>query len=154
MKTEKMNCFIQSTTSGRDWLNAAQEAFCKEMAKGAEAEEAYPAAGYKAKKVKRAAAKLLKQPKIQARIAELEASGFGSLSPIQLIQRLRQVADRAEAMSSAAALAVARAALMDIARLNGLMRPEESQGPSTLTMVLADRPLSEDEWESLHPALG
>ncbi|HEX7759115.1 MAG TPA: terminase small subunit [Caulobacteraceae bacterium] len=135
-------------------LTPMQELFCREVAKGAEGGEAHVAAGYKAKYPKGAAKKLLEMAKIQARIAELVASGFGSLTPIQLILRLRQIADSAESLRSAAALAVARTALMDIARLNSLVRPDETQEGATKIMVLADRPLSEDEWESLHPPLG
>ncbi len=154
MQTENTKLVAKPTTTALERLNVKQEAFCQEMAMGAKRDEAYVAAGYGAKNVKTAVARLLKQTKITARIAQLEASGFGSLSPIQLIRRLGRVADQAEALGSAAALAVARAALMDIARVNGLTRAEEGQLGSTMTVVLADRPLSEDEWESLHPPLG
>lgn len=135
-------------------LRGKQEQFCRGMATGAEPRDAYLAAGYAPKNAKSKATDLLKKSKIQARIAELVASGFGSFSPIQLILRLRQIADRAEDLRSAASLAVARTALMDIAKLNSLVRPDETQAASTKIMVLADRPLSEEEWESLHPPLG
>lgn len=61
------------------------------------------------------------------------------------------IADKAFGQESAASLAVARAALMDIARLNGLVGAEATPAVAGRVVVLADRPLSEDEWTSLHP---
>lgn len=60
------------------------------------------------------------------------------------------VAQKAFAQDSAAALAVARAALMDIARLHGLGAGDAGAVVQGRVVVLADRPLSEDEWTSLH----
>ena len=130
--------------------NVQYERFCHLIAKGGDRLEAFHAAGFRGKH-RSGPYQLLQRPDIKARLAELAAMGLGSFSRPQIAERLTQIAERAEGLQSAAALAVARAALMDIARLNGLAGPEETEAASTRTMVLADRPLSEDEWQNLHP---
>ncbi len=126
--------------------NVQYERFCHLIAKGRNRLEAHQAAGFKGKH-RSCPYDLLKRPEIQARLAELVEMGLGSLNRPQITERLSQIAERAEGLQSAAALAVARAA----PRLNGLAGPEENEAASTRTMVLADRPLSEDEWQNLHP---
>lgn len=130
--------------------NVQYERFCHLIAKGGDRLEAFHAAGFKGQH-RSGPCRLLKLPGIKARLAELKPMALGSFSRPQITERLSQIAERAEGLQSAAALAVARAALMDIARLNGLAGPEETEAVETRTMVLADRPLSEDEWQNLHP---
>lgn len=83
---------------------------------------------------------------------ELTTSPGGSgVSLATLTADLCAVAKKAFSQNSAASLAVARAALVDIARLNGLAATEGPSAALGRVVVLADRPLSEEEWTSLHP---
>lgn len=76
----------------------------------------------------------------------------GGVSLATLTADLCAVANKAFTQDSAASLAVARAALVDIARLNGVAGGEAPVAAGARVVVLADRPLSEEEWTSLHLA--
>ena len=76
----------------------------------------------------------------------------GGVTLSTLTSDLCAVANKAFAQESAASLAVARAALVDIARLNGVAASEAPVAAAARVVVLADRPLSEEEWTSLHLA--
>ena len=76
----------------------------------------------------------------------------GGVSLSTLTSDLCAIANKAFSQESAASLAVARAALVDIARLNGVAGGEAPAASGARVIVLADRPLSEEEWTSLHLA--
>jgi hypothetical protein len=81
----------------------------------------------------------------------LTQPGTDGVTLAALTADLCTVAGKALAQESAASLTVARAALMDIARLNGLIGGDGPPAVAGRVVVLADRPLSEDEWTTLHP---
>lgn len=106
--------------------NPKHELFAQEMAKGRRQEDAHLEAGYTAKtsEARRAAAcRLASRPDITARVAELQArvAVRTEISIASVTERLLAIADKAEKLAEAPGLGVARAALMDAAKLNGLV---------------------------------
>ena len=105
--------------------NVKHEIFCQEIAKGISAPKAYELAGYKPNDSH--ASRLLSQRHIADRVAELlEQVGrriveLTSVTAASATQRLLTVADKAEALATASGYSVARQAIMDVAKLNGLI---------------------------------
>jgi hypothetical protein len=117
--------------------NARHEKFAQELAKGTSCTAAYVAAGYK--KSRAHAARLATKGNVRARVAELLNAG-AQLSGVTIegqTTRLERIANAASGLS------VARAAQMDISKLNGLVveKKEIRSGalddlpPATLTAV-------------------
>ena len=116
--------------------NPRQERFAQAAARGAGNSEAHRAAGYACRNpvsTRAAACRLRHLPDVDARIAEIQAQSAAeakartAASPAALTLELLQVAAEARALKSASGLATARAALMDAARLNGLL-PDRKNG--------------------------
>lgn len=114
--------------------NPKHERFAQELAKGKSQGEAYELAGYRPSRS--AAARLAANVNICERVQELaeRVASRTELTAAQLTERLLRIADVAEKTgialdedtgeatgSSSKHLSVARAALMDAAKLNGLL---------------------------------
>lgn len=101
--------------------NARHERFAQERAKGKSQDKAYVAAGYK--QDRGAASRLSANVSVAARIEELKAAAADKtvVTVASLTQRLLNIAKKGEAKPEAPMLSVSRAALMDVAKLNGLI---------------------------------
>lgn len=101
--------------------NQKHERFAQEVAKGKPKIEAYTSAGYKPDAG--AATRLSKNVNVSARVAELqERSAERTVVTVEgITQRLLNIAVKGEGGKDAPMLSVGRAALMDAAKLNGLI---------------------------------
>lgn len=118
--------------------NAKHERFAQCLAKGDAADKAYADAGYKPSRS--AASRLSTNVNIQARVAELlnKAAERTIVTVTSITDRLLNIATKAEQSSDAPLLSVARAALMDAAKLNGLV-VEKSLSAQTSVEDLLDQ---------------
>lgn len=94
------------------------------MAKGASQTEAYLAAGYGERGARQNASALMTNHNVKARIVELQerAANRTEVSVASITERLLKIAENGETEAkNPAMLAVARASLMDAAKLNGLI---------------------------------
>ena len=116
--------------------NAKHERFAQELAKGTTQAEAYPLAGYKPDAG--AASRLSGNVKIQARVAELleRAATRAEITVASITVRLLKIADDSEAGGDAANRSVARLALMDEAKLNGLVIDKSVRAETSLEDLL------------------
>ncbi|MGA0601446.1 hypothetical protein ACO2Q3_12150 [Caulobacter sp. KR2-114] len=71
-----------------------------------------------------------------------------ALTLARVTEALLRLAAKNEALESAAGYSAARAALMDAARLNGLL-VERAEADLSLRLI-SDRPLTAEEWSALH----
>jgi phage terminase small subunit len=128
--------------------NARHERFAQELAKGKSATEAYAEAGYE--ESRSAASRLSTNVNVQERVAELQsrAAAKTELTVASITDRLIRYADAAEALGEASGLAVARASMMDAAKLNGLI-VERSENVNLNHAVSGDLP-TDEEWETEH----
>lgn len=106
--------------------NAKHELFAQEVAKGVSSREAYKLAGYGTKDdatTDAAASRLLSDVRVQDRITEIQsvAAEKTAITVADLTKRLLSIATKAEGKDEAPMLSVARASLMDAAKLNGLL---------------------------------
>lgn len=133
--------------------NAKHERFAQELAKGASADEAYQTAGYKQNRGN--AATLKANQNIADRVAELleRAAVRTEITVASITDRLLAIAKKGEDTNEAPMLAVARASLMDAAKLNGLVIDQVKAETTNRTALISDRPLTEDEWASQVEAL-
>lgn len=101
--------------------NTRHERFAQELAKGKSQTEAYEEAGYK--QSRSAAARLAADVNICARVAEIQgrAAERTEITVATITERLLKIAEKAEGKDEASMLQVARASLMDAAKLNGLV---------------------------------
>lgn len=101
--------------------NTRHERFAQELAKGQPASRAYEAAGYAPNDAN--ASRLTGNDKVQARVAELQARAAEKavVTVAGITDRLLAIAKKGEAAEDAPMLSVARASLMDAAKLNGLI---------------------------------
>lgn len=102
--------------------NHRHELFAQELAKGETADAAYVAAGFRPNRGN--ASTLKTNQNISARVEELlnRAAIRTELTVASVTERLVKIADKAEKEAlGAPGLSVARAALMDAAKLNGLV---------------------------------
>lgn len=101
--------------------NARHERFAQELAKGSSATAAYAAAGYEPSEQN--ASRLTRNDKVAARVAELKerAAEKAVVTVASLTERLLNIAKKGEDKTEAPLLSVSRAALMDVAKLNGLI---------------------------------
>lgn len=128
--------------------NPRHERFAQELAQGNSATEAYAEAGYTPNQP--SASRLLSNVMVQARVAELQAGAaqITETTVAGLTEALFRIARDAEALKEASGLSVARAALMDIAKLNGLV-VERSESLNR-NCVVSDEPPTADEWIAKH----
>jgi len=113
--------------------NARHERFAQELAKGNSATRAYIAAGYAEKGAEPNSSRLISNDKVSSRVNELktEAAKRTVLTIERLTNDLLRIADKGEKLAEAPGLSVARAAIMDAAKLNGLVVDKaEHSGPN------------------------
>lgn len=101
--------------------NAKHEAFAFGLSRGMTQADAYIQAGYAGDVG--AACRLSKNVKVAARVAEIQArtAARAEISVASITERLLAIAAKGEEQNNPAMLAVARASLMDAAKLNGLV---------------------------------
>lgn len=101
--------------------NARHERFAQELAKGKTLAQAYVNAGYRPNE--KNAARLKKNEGVAARFAELqERVAKKTVVTVEgITARLLKIAEKGEKSKQAPLLSVARASLMDAAKLNGLI---------------------------------
>lgn len=128
--------------------NPRHERFAQELAKGKSASEAYVIAGYQ--KDDGNACRLTGNDKVQARIAELkERSAMRTeLTVASITENLLRISEKAEQLGEASGLAVARAAQMDAAKLNGLI-VERTENVNLNHDISGELP-TDEEWEQEH----
>lgn len=113
--------------------NAKHERFAQEIAKGNSAREAYKLAGYETKSdaaTDANASRLLSTDKVKARVAEIQgkAAVRAEITVASITERLLAIALKGETSTEAPLLSVARASLMDAAKLNGLVVDRQAHG--------------------------
>lgn len=123
--------------------NAKHERFAQLLAKGKTATEAYTEAGYAGDRT--AASRLSTNVNIQTRLAELleRAAARTEITVASITERLLKIATKGEASADAPLLAVARASLMDAAKLNGLVVDKSAVAQTTLEELLDSLPTRE-----------
>lgn len=101
--------------------NPKHERFAQALAKGETAVAAYEQAGYKPDRG--AASRLSANVSIERRVAEIldRAAERTEITVAGITDRLLKIAAKAEVKDDASMLSVARASLMDAAKLNGLV---------------------------------
>jgi hypothetical protein len=101
--------------------NPKHELFAQALAKGRTQVEAYAAAGYVPSEAN--ASTLTRNQKVSARVAELQerAAIRTEITVADITSRLLAIAAKGEQADDAPLLSVARASLMDAAKLNGLV---------------------------------
>lgn len=132
--------------------NPRHERFAQELAKGKTADEAYQEAGYKANRGN--AATLKAKQNISDRVSEIteRAATRTEISVASITERLLAIATKGEESREAAMLAVARASLMDAAKLNGLVIEKSEALVDQVQRIISDKPQTEEEWAQSHGA--
>lgn len=135
--------------------NARHERFAQELAKGKCQSEAYELAGYAPSEPN--ASRLTRNEKVQARIVELlnGAAKRTEITVASITDRLLKIAAKGEKSNDAPKLSVARAALMDAAKLNGLVVDKsENSNSATLSVTYVTAatgpppPASDEDYET------
>ena len=128
--------------------NAKHERFCQALAKGKTADEAYEAAGYTANRGN--AARLKANEDIVKRVTELLERGAirAEITVAGLTEKLMRLAALAEDLKDAPGFSVARASLMDAAKLNGLIVDKKEH--DMVEKTISAEPLSAEEWAANH----
>jgi hypothetical protein len=123
--------------------NAKHERLAQGLAKGKTQIEAYVDAGYKPHDS--AAARLCGNVRVQKRVAELldRAATRTEITVASITERLLNIATKGEASGDAPLLAVARASLMDAAKLNGLVVDKSAVAQTSLEELLDSLPTRE-----------
>ena len=121
--------------------NPKHERFALALAKGMSQAEAYADAGYKPSEPN--ASRLTRNDKVQARVSELQerAADKAVITVATITERLLAIATKAERKNEAPMLQVARASLMDAAKLNGLVIDKaDNTNSAVLTVSYVTRP--------------
>lgn len=124
--------------------NTRHERFAQELAKGKTADEAYELAGFKPNRGN--ATRLKANESIAVRVAELQsgAAKRTEITVASITDRLLKIAEKGEKSNDAPKLSVARAALMDAAKLNGLVvEKSENLNNGTLSVTYVTTPGAE-----------
>lgn len=128
--------------------NTKHERFAQFLAKGETATDAYAHAGYASNDGN--AARLKGNERIAARVAEIQerAATRTEITVASITERLLAIASKGEDSTEAPMLSVARASLMDAAKLNGLVvEKQEHAGPGGaplgITVEFVSSPSSE-----------
>jgi len=116
--------------------NPRHELFAQELAKGRTQVESYSAAGYKPSE--QHACRLASSGKVAARVIEIQerAAVRTEITVASITERLLAIAKKGEAEEAAPMLSVARASLMDAAKLNGLVVDKSIAATTTLEDML------------------
>jgi phage terminase small subunit len=95
----------------------------------------------KAETVNRKAKELLDNGKIKARLAELRgiAQERSMVTVDGITANLLRIAEKAEALAEAPGLSVARASMMDVAKLNGLVVDKAQTDTKTEVSIITRR---------------
>ncbi|MFG1182135.1 terminase small subunit [Xanthobacter versatilis] len=130
--------------------NGRRERFAQLVAEGRTAVEAYTEAGFRENRQN--AHRLANDPDVRRRIAELQERGAmrAEITLADVTEHLKRIAMAAEAEGGAPGLSVARAAWMDVAKLNGLV-VDKSESVS-VTHTITDKPMSDEEWAAEYGA--
>lgn len=101
--------------------NPRHERFAQELAKGKSQVEAYEAAGYNPNRS--AASRLAEDVNIRDRVVHIQGRVAirTEITVASISERLLKIAAKGEGSEDAPLLSVARAALMDVSKLNGLV---------------------------------
>lgn len=128
--------------------NQRHEKFAQELAKGETADAAYVAAGFKENRGN--ATRLKANESVMKRVDELQgkAAERTGLTIESVTENLLRIARKGEALNEASGLAVARAAHMDAAKINGLI-VDRSENVNINHDVSSELP-TEDEWAAEH----
>ena len=113
--------------------NPRHERFAQEIVQGKSATEAYINAGYDVgsdKSANEAGSRLSRNVKVRARIEELQgkAAVRAEISVARFTEDLLRIAKKAEDLDGAPGLAVSKGAIMDAAKLNGLVIDRKELG--------------------------
>lgn len=127
--------------------NQRHERYAQELAKGKTADEAYQLAGFQPNRGN--ATRLKANESVAARVVELKgrAAEKTVITVAGITDRLLKIAAKGEESKEAPLLSVARASLMDAAKLNGLIVDQTRH-----SVDLSN--LSEDDLRSLEAILG
>ena len=120
--------------------NPKHERFAQELAKGETATDAYVTAGYAFNDGN--AIRLKGNERIEARVAEIlsRAATRTEITVADITKRLLDIATKGETSPEAAMLSVARASLMDAAKLNGLVIDKSAVAQTSLEELLDSLP--------------
>lgn len=146
-------------------LTGQQDKFCRNIVEGMSQIDAYREAGYKCATdhiLSAAASRLFSDPRIKARIEELrkgagkrtELTAAGLAERLDRIARaaelaaLRRSEDGEEILEARDAADVARQAMMDAAKLLGLIVDRSKVESENVNFNVSDSPMSEEEWEA------
>lgn len=116
--------------------NPKHERFAQELAKGKTQAEAYQNAGYTPSEPN--ASRLTSNDKVAARVAEIQerAAVRAEITVASITERLLAIALKGEVSAEAPMLSVARASLMDAAKLNGLVVDKTIKAEASLEELL------------------
>lgn len=135
--------------------NAKYELFANEIARGTAAGDAYALAGFPRDRGN--ASRLLARPEVKARVKELleavvERTLWTKEELTEDLARIASTAERKARLGEIQGLNIARQALMDIAKLNGLLIDKSE---ATVRIPSARRePISSDEWAERYAPAG
>jgi hypothetical protein len=124
--------------------NAKHELFAQRLAEGRTADEAYQMAGYAENRGN--AIRLKANERVASRVAELLTASAEQVgvTVADITRRLLAIATKAEGKDDAPMLSVARATLMDVAKLNGIA-PDKLQLTGVLGVANSAEPASLEE---------
>lgn len=131
--------------------NSRHEIFAQELAKGKSASEAYVTAGFKANDGN--AIRLKGNERVGARVAEIigRAAIRAEISVASITADLLRIAEKSEKLGEAPGLSVARAAMMDAAKLNGLIVDRSESQNTNVSYVVSGEPVDDvEEWAAQH----
>lgn len=132
--------------------NPRHERFAQELVKGATADEAYQLAGYAANRGN--AVRLKTNESVQARVREIQerASVRAEISIATATEDLLRLAKKAESKDSEAGFQAARGAIMDAAKLNGLIVDQSVTDNVNRHYAVSAEPeaADADEWAQRH----
>lgn len=116
--------------------NPKHERFAQELAKGKSQADAYADAGYSPSEPH--ASRLASNGKVASRVREIQdrAAVRTEITVAGITANLLRIASKAEGVEGAPGLAVARAAQMDIAKLNGLVIDKAANANVSLEELL------------------
>lgn len=116
--------------------NPKHERFAQELAKGRSQAEAYAEAGYAPSEPH--ASRLASNGKVGARVSEIQerAAVRTEITVASITERLLAIAKKGERKDDAPMLSVARASLMDAAKLNGLVIDKSIAATTSLEDML------------------
>lgn len=119
--------------------NHKHELFAQGVAKGKTQTQAYIDAGYSENGADVSASRLLGDARVQGRVDELlqKAANKTVLTIERLTLDLLRIAGKGEELGEASGLSVARASIMDAAKLNGLVVDKAANANVTIDELLS-----------------